>query len=188
MSATYTVELADQGHVLSCNVTATNTEGAAEAESSNALAILRGTVRAELAPELTLAPSANAARAPTAAQLLAGLRAQLTRAQHRARITSLQKAGLYAFPFAALMRGTLQFYWYEAPPAGHHSTNAKPPLLALSTTSFARAGTKTVKLRLTSAGRHLIGQGGHIALTVKGLFFPSPGRSVSWLQTVVLSR
>lgn len=188
IGGTYTVELADQGHVLSCDVTATNTEGAAEAESSNALAILRGALRSEIAPELTLAPSLDVAPAPTAAELLAGLRTQLTRAQHRARITSLQKAGLYAFSFAALARGTLAFYWYEFATGAHHSTNAKPPLLALSTTSFAGAGTKMVKLRLTSAGRHVISRGGHIALTVKGTFFPSPGRPVTFLEIVVLSR
>ncbi len=40
-SATYAVELSDQGHVLSCEVIATNSEGTAEAESSNRLAVSR---------------------------------------------------------------------------------------------------------------------------------------------------
>ena len=149
---------------------------------------MHGALRSEIAPELTLAPSLDVAPAPTAAELLAGLRTQLTRVQHRARISSLQKAGLYAFSFAALARGTLEFYWYEFATGARHSTNPKPPLLALSTTSFAGPGTKLVKLRLTSAGRHVISRGGHIALTVKGMFFPSPGRPVTWLQVVVLSR
>ncbi len=187
-SGTYTVELADQGHLLSCEVIATNTEGTTEAESSNAVAILRGTVRTEIAPELTFASYAKVAATPTAAQLLAALRSQLTRAQHRARVTSLQKAGLYAFSFAALGRGTLEFYWYEAPTGAHHPTYTKPLLLALSSTSFSRASTKTVKLRLTSAGRRLISRGQHITLTAKGTFFPSPGRPVSWFETVALSR
>lgn len=36
---TYTVEPADQGHLLSCNVTARNSEGSVEAESTNSIAI-----------------------------------------------------------------------------------------------------------------------------------------------------
>src|SRR5207302_939161 len=40
-SSVYRVELADEGHVLSCAVTATNGEGSAEAQSSNGLTIPR---------------------------------------------------------------------------------------------------------------------------------------------------
>jgi hypothetical protein len=179
-SNTYTVELADQGHLLSCNVTATNGEGKAEAESKG-IAIFRAPVRTET--ELTFPPLAT----PTAAQILATLHVQLARVQHHVRIASLRKTGLYAFSFAALAAGRLELSWYAALAGAHHSANAKPLMLALATTSFTGAGTKTVKLRLTSAGRRLISESKRIPLTVKGVFVPSHGPPVTWLETVLLS-
>jgi hypothetical protein len=186
-SSTYTVELADQGHLLSCDVAATNSEGSAEAESSNGLAILGGTVRTESRPELTFPPAANVAETATAAQILAALHVQLARMQHNVRIASLRKAGLWAFSFAAPAVGKLELSWYLASTGANHSAKTKPLLLALSTTSFESATTRTVKLRLTSAGRRLIGESKHIPLTVKGVFIRPHEPPVTWLETVLLS-
>ena len=184
--STYTVEVADKGHLLACQVTARNGEGTAEAESSNALAVLRGTVTAESTLESGLTTFANVTSTPTTAQILAALRAQLTRTQHRARISSLRKSGLYAFSFTSPGRGTLQLFWYEAPTGARHFTKTKPITLAQSTTQFAGPRTKTVKLRLTGAGRRLVGHARHITLTVKGVFLRPPERPVTYVETVVL--
>jgi len=188
-ASTYTVTLADEGHLLSCDVTATNTAGSVEAESGNGSAILRKAVTTASVPELTFAPPAIVAAAPTAAQVLTALRTQLTRAQHRASLASVRRTGLYAFSFAALAQGKLEFSWYEVPTTGahHSSTNTKPLLLALSTTSFPGAASRTVKLRLTSAGRRLISHGESVKLTVKASFVRPHVRTVTWLETVVLS-
>jgi len=66
-ASTYTVELADQGHLLSCLVTATNSEGKADAESKG-LAIFRPKVDAESRPELTFSPVTNSPAEPNAAR------------------------------------------------------------------------------------------------------------------------
>ena len=185
-SATYAVELADQGHVLSCEVTATNSEGTAEAESSNGLAISRGVARTESSPQLT-APVFAAPSTPTTAQILAALRAQLTRAQKRARIASLRKKPIYAFSFTAPAVGKLELFWYQTPSEAHRSANTKPLELALTTTSFATASTETVDLHLTAAGRRLIRESRRIDILVKGVFASPHASPVTWLKTVALS-
>jgi hypothetical protein len=180
-SSTYTVELADVGHELSCKVTATNGEGTGEATSGAVHAqatggSARGTESSPLSGALT----------PTAAELVGSLRAQLARAQHHARISSLRKKGLYAFSVLASVPGTLNLVWYQVSAGSHHSASSRPLILALSSTAFATAGIKQVKLRLTSAGRRLIAQSSSLELTLKGQFVPAQGRPVAWLKTVTL--
>jgi hypothetical protein len=186
-SSTYTAELADEGHVLTCRVTATNGEGRAEAESTNGLTISALTAPASSRPELKIPPFAGVPATLTAAQIRAVLHVQLARAQHHARIASLRKLGLYAFSFSAPAAGTLQVFWYQAPTEPEQPfANTKPLAVALSSTSFASARTQTVKLLLTDAGRRLIAHSNRIALTVRGVFRPH-GHPVSWLGTFLLS-
>jgi hypothetical protein len=186
-SSTYTAELADQGHILSCRVTATNSEGRAEAESTNGLAISARAVPTNSRPELTFPPLANVPATLTAAQIRAALHVQLARAQHHVRIASLRKSGLYAFPFAAPAAGRLQVFWYQAPTEPQQPfANTKPLVVAVSTTSFTSASTKMVNLRLTDAGRLLIAHSSRVALTVRGVFRPH-GHPVSWIGTFLLS-
>ena len=180
---TYTVEIADKSHVLSCNVAATNSEGRAEASSSNSVEVVRGTL-GEGGLESTL-PS-GVIPALSAAEVLAVLRAQVARVQHHARISSLRRRGLYAFSVAAPAAGTLELVWYQAPQGARHSQRTKPLVVALSTTAYASAGTKPVSLRLTSAGRRLIAHSSSLELTLKGVFVQPQGRPLVWLKTVVL--
>jgi hypothetical protein len=194
-SSTYTVELGDQGHLLSCEVIATNSEGRAEAESANAVAILRPTARSESRPVASFPPAIRHLRPLTASQLLALLRTQLARSQRHARLSLLQRTGLFAFSFAAPAAGKLELAWYEAtqphqtqPQRARRSTARKPVALAQVTTSFGGAATKTLKLRLTSAARHLIEHDKRLALTIKATFLVPRQRPVSWTETVVLSR
>jgi hypothetical protein len=186
-SSTYTAELADEGHVLSCRVTATNSEGRAEAQSTNGLAISPLTTPTNSRPELTFPLLANVPPTLTAAQIRAVIHVQLARAQHHARIASLRKSGLYAFPFAAPAAGRLEVFWYQvAPEPQQPFANTKPLVLAVSTTSFASAGIKMVKLRLTDAGRRVIGHSNSTAIKVRGVFRPH-GHPVSWIGTFLLS-
>ena len=171
------MELADQGHLISCDVTATNSEGRTEAESSNGLAI--AALRTPSRPELTFPP----APPPTAAQSLASLRVQLMRVHHAMRIASLRKTGYYVFSFTALTAGKLELSWYQVPTSAHHSATAKPVLLAFGSTSYAGPATKKVKLRLTSWGRRLIGSSSSIKLSVKGVFVAAKGRPVTLLTS-----
>jgi hypothetical protein len=176
-------EIADKGHVLSCNVTATNSEGRAEASSSNSVEIVRGTLGQggrEAIPPPSVIPALSAA------EVLTVLRTQLARVQHRARISSLRRRGLYAFSVAAPGPGTLELVWYQTAQGARHSQRTKPLVVALSTTAYASAGTKSVSLRLTSAGRRLMAHSSSLELTLKGVFVQPQGRPLVWLKTVVL--
>jgi hypothetical protein len=179
----YTVEIADRGHMLSCDVTAANSEGRAEASSSNTVEIVRGTL-GQGALESTIPPAVIPAL--TAAEVLGVLRTQLARAQHRARISSLRKKGLYAFSVAAPVAGRLELVWYQALRGAYHSQSSKPIVVATSTITFASAATQLVNLRLTSAGRRLIAHSSSLELTLKGVFVQPHGRPAAWLKTVVL--
>ena len=181
-SSTYTVDLGDQGHAVSCEVTATNGDGRAAAKSA-AVSIPQPVVAAESRPELPFAPSGP--RTPNAAQIIAALGTQLARAQHHARIASVRKKGFYAFSLLAPVAGTLELSWYGAPAGAHRSAGAKPIVIALSITKFESATAKTIKLRLTSAGRRLLEHSYSLSLTLKGVFV-GPQGSITWLKTVVL--
>lgn len=188
--STYMVGLADQGHLLTCDVTATNSEGATEVESGNAVAIPVPAAHVETRPVASFPPTARSAAvhaAPTTAQILADLRTQLTRAARGARLSSLRKRWLYAFSFAAPTAGNLELAWYEAPRRTSHGTFSKPMLLASGSVSFTRAGTKTVTLRLTSTGRRLVTTGKRIALTLKSAFVQPRKRPITWLDAFILS-
>jgi hypothetical protein len=186
--STYTVQLADEGHLLSCDVIATNSEGRTEMESSNALPIRGAAARAGSRTVPAFPPVARAARTLTAAQILAKLRTALARAQRAARISSLRRSGVYSFSFAAPIAGRLEVIWYDAAARSSHSAKSNPLVIAQSATSFARAGTETVRLRLTGAGRRLLADSRRVTLATKGVFTRPRVRPVSWLETVVLSR
>jgi hypothetical protein len=184
-SSMYTVAPGDVGHRLSCEVTATNSEGTGKAESANALAIVIPTMRTESSPEVTFPPGPPITARFTAAQIASSLKAQLARAQHHARISSLRRTGQYTISVSAPAAGTLQLVWYQAPPSGHRG--AKPLVVAQAATSFSGAATRTVKLRLTSLGKRLIERSASLTLTLKGVFSRAEEPSVSWVKTVVLT-
>jgi hypothetical protein len=183
---TYAVEPGDLGHVISCHVLATNTEGTGEAQSANGLTIVAPTIVTQVSPEPTF-PPVTQPQSPATAEILASLRSQVARAQHRARISSIRKKGLYSFSLVIPVGGRLELFWYQDPRDAHHSSYTKRLVVALSTTSFGGAGTRTVKLRLTSAGRRLLEHSRRsVQLTLKGVFRPSGGHPLSWQKTVAL--
>jgi hypothetical protein len=185
----YSVQLVDQGHVLSCGLTAVNSEGTADAESSNRLTIPRTALGSESKPpESTFSWVGAPLAAPTRAQMRTSLAAQLAHAQKRARVSFVRRSGLYSFPFNALAAGRLEVSWYrQVIDPSHRSAPARTVMLAHATISFAGPGTKTVKLRLTSAGRSAFSHGTLIKLIAKGAFVPPHARALTWLAPVTLS-
>jgi hypothetical protein len=183
-ATTYTVQLADQGHTLACKVSASNSEGSAEALSANSLAIARPAPPASH-PEFPLPPTAPSV--PTHAQILKALHVQLARLQHRVHLASLRKSGSYTFSFFAPAAGKLEFFWYEARTRAHGSATGKPVVLALATTRFAVPGAKSVKLVLTAAARRLIRSSSRIPLNVRGTLTPPGEAPVSWSASYLLS-
>jgi hypothetical protein len=177
-SATYSVERADEAHALSCRVTATNVEGKGEAESA---ALTVKPLSKAGAPEFSVPPPTHAS------QILAALELQIGRASHRARIAALRRSGGFSFPFAASYPGRLVIYWYQASAGQQASGSHSPIALASASTTYASAGPKTVKLRLTGAGRTLFARSRQVTLAIKILFIPSQGSRVTWLTTFLLN-
>ena len=183
--ATYTVEAPDQDHSLSCAVAATNEEGTAEA-SSNAVLIVRPTPKTEARPELVFPSAPSLATTADSAQILTALRVQLRRAQHRVRVISLRRTGLFAFPVSMPSAGRLALAWYYGA-GGVSSSDKRPPAFAQASTVFGGAGTRTVRLRVTGAGRRLLARSSRVTLTVKGVFIPTTGSHVTWRDAFLLS-
>jgi hypothetical protein len=181
-AGTYIIEPADQGHLLSCDVSATNSEGTVEAESEHGMAI---PVRTILSKETPSIPPTVGPTAPTAAQILAALGTQLVRVHSSVRIASVLKAGGYSFSLLAPAAGTVELEWYEFIRGAHGKTTKL--VVAQSTTSFAKALTKgTVHLRLTARGRRLIAHKKQITLRAKAVFRVLHGVSVTWLDPILL--
>ena len=107
----------------------------------------------------------------TEAQIRASLRQQLGMKGRAARIATLRKRGRFLYGFTALTAGTLSIDWYYLPP-GAHLARAAPVLFAAGSVAFPTAGTKTVVLRVTKAGRKLMRRRKRIALVAKGTFTP----------------
>lgn len=114
----------------------------------------------------------------TEAQIRASLRQQLGMKGRAARVAALRKRGRFPYAFTALTAGTLTIGWYYLPPGTHLARRplarrASPLLFAGGKLSFRAAGTKTVTLTVTKAGRRLLRNRKRLALVAKGTFTPS---------------
>ena len=162
--------------LLRCRVVASNTEGSAEAESPGVV-IAPAAAKPEAKQEvLPLSVSL-----PMAVQIQNALRVQLARAMHHVHLASLRKSGAFSFSFAPPVAGTLEVGWYQVRAgASWRTTNHDAVLLAKATLTFTGTTAKTVKLRLTNAGRSVIAQHKRVAVTVNGVFAPPHERRVLW--------
>ena len=105
----------------------------------------------------------------TSAQIVALLRQALIPGGKAAKSASVLKAGGYTLTFKAPEAGGLVLSWYLVPHGAKLAT-AKPTLVASAQASFSSAGTKKVKLKLTSAGKHLLKRSKSTKLTGRGSF------------------
>jgi hypothetical protein len=186
--STYTVAPADQGHLLTCNVTATNSEGSVEAESGNGLAVPAAQARTEVKPEMTFVGPVNQAPPLTAEQILSAIAGQLAHAQAAARIGSILRTANYGFSFEAPTAGTLNLFWFEVPRGAHVAARSRPVLVLWGTTSYLSAGKRIMRLHLTTRGRELLHHGKHVKLTAKAVFVRAGHSPVTWLKTFLLNR
>jgi hypothetical protein len=186
--STYTVAPGDQGHLLTCNVTATNSEGSVEAESGNSLAVPAAQAKTEVKTEMTFVAPVNQAPPLTAQQVLSAIAGQLAHAQNAARIGSILRTGSFGFSFRAPTAGTLNLFWFEVPKGAHVAARSRPILVLWGTTSFPSAGKRIMRLHLTVRGRELLHHGKHVKLTAKAVFVRAGHSPVTWLKTFLLNR
>ena len=80
------------------------------------------------------------------------------------------KSGGLKMSFKALEAGALSVQWYEVPAGAKlaRKVKAKPVLVASGQMTFSVAGTKTLSIGLTAAGRKLFKHAKSLRLTVKG--------------------
>jgi hypothetical protein len=105
---------------------------------------------------------------PTAAQIQALLRTEITPRGKAARIGALLECG-YRLPFRALTAGTAKVEWYRLR-KGH-----KPVLIASGRHVFAAAGSATIVVELTAAGRTELQGAKRLGLVATGTFTRASG-------------
>jgi hypothetical protein len=126
--------------------------------------------------------------APTDAQVKAALLAALAPSGRAARIGALLKRG-YSDRFRALAGGRVRISWYEVPKGAHLvKRHPVPILVAAGTRSLTAASSTSLRITLTSRGRHLLAHARRLQLTARGVFTPLGRPSVSAVKTFTLKR
>jgi len=185
--STYTAEPADQGHLVTCNVTAANSEGRVEVESLNGVAIASR-------PPGTIVPPPGPGNGgtvktvqPNPGVILASINRQLSVALSGAHIKKIMKSGSFWFSFIAPWAGKLEVLWYNFT-KGAHGSKTKQLVLAQSTTSFTGIKKGTIRLKLTIKGRQVLKNKRRMTVKAKAIFTIPHQKPVVWAVTLVLTQ
>jgi hypothetical protein len=124
------------------------------------------------------------------AQIKASLAGHLTPSGTAAKIAALLKGGAFDIAFKALEAGSVVIDWYEVPLGAKLAKKAKPKpvLVGSGHLTFAAAGTATIKVKLTVAGKALLKHAKQLKLTALGTFTPTGKSPSSATRTFVLKR
>jgi hypothetical protein len=122
-----------------------------------------------------------------AAQIKALLAKDLKPKGRLAKIGAILKAGGYELSFAAPESGAVVINWYLVP-NGAHLAKAQPKLVASGRATFKRAGTQTLKIKLTAYGKGLLRHASRVKLTAQGTFTPSGQAKIVARATFTLTR
>jgi hypothetical protein len=182
---TYPIEPVDQGHLLSCDVIAANSEGTVEAESINGAAIA-----SHITPTTSEKPVTGhftPPGGPSAGVILAALNRQLSYALSGLHIRAVLRAGGHAFSFISPTAGTLELLWY-IPVKGAHGARGKQLVVAQLNTAFKGSKNGTIKLRLTNNGRRVLKSKKHMSLRAVAIFTIPHGKPVVWSATITLGK
>jgi hypothetical protein len=116
---------------------------------------------------------ANITSSPSPAQVAALLSQEMIPSGKHAKVAAVLKSGGFSIAFKALEAGTALVNWYQLPPGAKLAkAKAKPVLVASGRLGFAAAGTATMKIKLTAAGKRLLKHARSIKLTSRGTFTP----------------
>jgi len=185
---TYDVESADEGHVLTCNVVAANTEGRVEAESSNGMSVPAAKpTTGGGSPTFTIGETPITG--PSAAVILANLKNEITKAQQELHIRTLVKKDGFSFSFTPPTAGRLDVFWYEAVTTGHaHRTKHTELLVGQATGAFTSTAKRTLTFALNKKGRQALKGKKRAKLTVEVTFTVAHDKPVTWTETLILNR
>jgi hypothetical protein len=127
-------------------------------------------------------PSTPAGSAPVAKAAVGGVAAlfaeQLIPKGPGARIGALLKSGMFKQRFKAPEAGTAVVKWFYLPPRAK-GARRPPVLVASGKVVFPAAGSATLKIRLTPAGRRLLRRSRRVRLKATCRFTPAGGTAVS---------
>jgi hypothetical protein len=123
----------------------------------------------------------------TTAQIKAALARLLIPRGKTTKIAALLAKGSYLLSFKALTAGRGVVAWYFVP-KGAHVARARPVLVATGGASFAAAGKRNIKIKLTAKGRKLLKNAQTLKITVKGTFTPAARTAVVARKTFTLRR
>jgi hypothetical protein len=126
-------------------------------------------------------PPGGSPAGPTAAQIRALLRREITPHGKAGRIRALLRRG-YRLRFRALTAGTAKVGWYRL------RRGRKPVLIATGRHTFARAGRATIVLKLTAAGRRQLRHAKRLRLRARGTFTRPHGAPVTAKRSFRLRR
>ena len=126
----------------------------------------------------------------TSSQIAALLASQLTPSGSAAKTASLLKRDGYTIAFTAPEAGKAVIDWYEVPAGAKLAKNTKPKpvLVANGQHAFLAAGTATIKIDLTLAGKAILKRVKKIKLSARGTFTPTGKPAVTAVKTFVLKR
>jgi subtilisin-like proprotein convertase family protein len=183
-TSTYVVQAGDQGHTLTCEVTASNSAGH-QAAISPGVAISAGSPGDNSGGGSS---GGSGTASVSSAQIAALLARQLTPSGEAAKIATLLRRDGFTVAFKALAAGTALIDWYEIPPGAKlaQNTKAKPVLVASGRRTFAAAGTATIKIKLTAAGKSVLKHTKQLKLTALGTFTTGPKVPIRATETFVL--
>lgn len=133
----------------------------------------------------------------TETQIIVTLTSEIVPSGKGAGVSALLKAGGFAYALQALEAGVAEIDWYQVPPGAHVANRKprkpKPVLVASGRLSFASAGTQTLKVKLTAAGKNLLKHAKRphakaLHLTSKGTFTPTGKPAATVTKSFELKR
>ncbi len=130
-------------------------------------------------------------RTCTLKQLAGLIRKQIAASGKAGRIRALLKRKGFARSFRAPANGSIVISWYQLPRGARLSKRArpKPVLIARGTLKRAVAGKKkTVRIKLTKAGKRLLRRSKRVKLTAHGAFRETGKKRITATKTFTLRR
>ena len=128
---------------------------------------------------------------PSAAQIEATLEREITPHGKAARIVTLLNRQGYQLTFRAIIAGRVEIGWYFLPARTHlanRQAEQNPVLVGAGRTTFSKAGTSRITIRLTADGKRLLTDAKRITLTARCTFTPAASSAVIATRTFTLTR
>lgn len=128
-------------------------------------------------------------RAPTTARIASVVLGEIVPSGKAAKIAAVLKVGGYLLAFHAPTAGTAVVSWFQVPRGAKvDKRRVAAVLLATGHLAFSAAGTRSMRLKLTPAGKRLLARARRVRLTAKGTFTATGQAPITVTRDFVLTR